>query len=66
VKSVSYQAEPTTSGILAYRVKAELDAEDQLPRIGLMGTAKISGNRVPLIYYLFRKPISAARQWLGW
>lgn len=66
VKSVSYQAEPTASGILAYRVKAELAADENLPRIGLMGTAKISGNRVPLIYYLFRKPITAARQWLGW
>lgn len=66
VKSVSYQAEPTASGVLAYRVKAELDSDEKLPRIGLMGTAKISGNRVPLIYYLFRKPITAARQWLGW
>lgn len=66
VKSVSYQAEPTASGVLAYRVKAEFNTDDELPRIGLMGTAKISGNRVPLIYYLFRKPITAARQWLGW
>lgn len=66
VKSVSYQAEPTASGVLAYRIKAELSADDALPRIGLMGTAKISGNRVPLIYYLFRKPVTAARQWLGW
>lgn len=65
VKSVSYQAETTASGVLAYRVKAELQG-DNLPRIGLMGTAKIAGERVPLIYYLLRKPLTAARQWLGW
>lgn len=66
VKSVSYQAEATASGVLAYRIKADFHSDEKLPRIGLMGTAKISGNRVPLIYYLFRKPITAARQWLGW
>lgn len=65
VKSLSYQAEPTASGVLAYRVKAEMQG-DNLPRIGLMGTAKIAGDRVPLIYYLLRKPLTAARQWVGW
>jgi len=66
VKSLSYQAEPTASGVVAYRIKAQLDNTAALPRIGLMGTAKINGDRVPLIYYLLRKPLSAARQWLGW
>lgn len=66
VKSLSYQAEPTASGVVAYRIKAQLDNAAALPRIGLMGTAKINGDRVPLIYYLLRKPLSAARQWLGW
>lgn len=65
VQSLSYQAETTASGVLAYRVKAELHS-DNLPRIGLMGTAKITGDRVPLIYYLLRKPLTAARQWVGW
>lgn len=66
VTTVAYRAEPTITGILSYRIKAELDTNQNVPRIGMMGTAKISGNRVPFIYYLLRKPFSAARQWLGW
>ncbi len=66
VTTVAYHAEPTAAGVLAYRIKAELDKDHSLPRIGTMGTAKISGNRVPFIYYLMRKPLTAVRQWLGW
>jgi len=66
VTTVAYHAEATSAGVLAYRIKAELVADQNLPRIGTMGTAKISGNRVPFIYYLLRKPLSATRQWLGW
>ena len=66
VTTVAYHAEPTTAGVLAYHIKAELVAGQDLPRIGMMGTAKISGDRVPFIYYLLRKPLAAARQWLGW
>jgi hypothetical protein len=66
VTSVAYHAEPTPAGVLAYRIKAELIADQELPRIGMMGTAKISGERVPFSYYLLRKPLAAARQWLGW
>jgi len=66
VTTVAYHAEATSAGVLAYRIKAELVADQSLPRIGMMGTAKISGNRVPFVYYLLRKPLSAARQWLGW
>ena len=66
VTTVAYHAEPTSNGVLAYRIKAELVDTQNLPRIGMMGTAKINGERVPFIYYLLRKPLSAARQWLGW
>jgi hypothetical protein len=52
--------------VLSYRIKAELIDNKNLPRIGMMGTAKINGERVPFIYYLLRKPLAAARQWLGW
>lgn len=66
VTSIAYHAEPTPAGILAYRIKARLTPGQELPRIGMMGTAKISGNYVPFCYYLLRKPLAAARQWLGW
>jgi hypothetical protein len=36
-----------------------------LKRIGLKGTAKVSGRYVPLAYWVFRKPLALARQLLG-
>ncbi|MBB4574633.1 efflux RND transporter periplasmic adaptor subunit [Rhizobium lentis] len=63
--SVSYKAQQGPDGVLAYRVKAQFAEHEQLPRIGLKGTAKLYGERVPLAYAIFRRPISAARQWLG-
>jgi len=65
VYSVSYQAEAGADQTLAYRVKARLRAQDHVPRIGLKGTAKLYGPRVTLFYYLFRRPLAAAREWLG-
>jgi hypothetical protein len=62
---VSYQAQKGPDGVLGYRVKARLAEGESLPRIGLKGTAKLYGAEVPLAYAIFRRPISAARQWLG-
>lgn len=61
----SYEAEMTPDNIQAYRLKAHLDYQQQPPRIGLTGTAKIHGQRVTLFYYMFRRPLAAMRQWLG-
>lgn len=60
----SYEAEPTEESVLAFRLRARFSQGEQL-RIGLKGTAKIYGNEVPLYYFLFRRPIAVARQWLG-
>ncbi|MCW2238368.1 efflux RND transporter periplasmic adaptor subunit [Azospirillum canadense] len=68
VVHASYEPGMTTSGILAYRVRAELAAAaagEPTPRIGLRGTAKIEGGRVPLALYLFRRPLAALRQAVG-
>lgn len=63
---VSYQSQKGADGILGYRIKALLNAAEELPpRIGLKGTAKLYGAKVPLVYFLFRRPVAAARQWLG-
>ena len=61
----SYQAEMTEDNVQSYRLKAHLQAEEQPPRIGLKGTAKIAGQRVSLFYYVFRRPMAVVRQWLG-
>jgi len=67
VSQASYQAEVMPGDLLAYRVDADLQ-EASLPqnvRIGWQGTAKVYGERAPVLYYLFRRPISAMRQYLG-
>lgn len=68
IDTVAWRAEPTPEGVLAYRVKASFaDGEaHHLPALGAMGTARIHGRWVPLIYYLLRRPMTSARQWLGW
>ena len=65
LSSVAYEASMTPEGVLAYRLKASLAGDISLPRIGLRGTAKVYGERVPLIYYLLRRPLSALRQSVG-
>lgn len=65
VDHASYEAAPTPAGVLAYRVIATLATDGTPPRIGLHGTAKIEGRPVPLAFYLLRRPIAAARQFLG-
>lgn len=61
----AYQAEVTPDDILAYRLKARFKQADVLPRIGLKGTAKVFGSRVPFVYYVLRRPLAVLRQWMG-
>jgi len=65
LRQSSYEARPTSSGVLAFRMKASLLPGEVRPRIGLHGTAKIYGERVSLIYYVLRRPLATLRQWLG-
>lgn len=59
----AYEAQATAAGQLGYRLDASFI--DAVPRIGLRGTAKLSGDRAPLAYYLMRRPLAALRQRLG-
>jgi multidrug efflux pump subunit AcrA (membrane-fusion protein) len=62
----NYEAEKTPDDNFAFRITASFDDVDQSqPRIGLRGTARISGQQVSLFFYLFRRPISALRQFIG-
>ena len=65
ITNANYQAEQTPAGILAFRITAEFTGGTAQFRIGQQGTAKIYGERVPLAYFLFRRPLSALRQALG-
>ncbi len=66
IDSIAYRAEVTPQGILAYRIKASFLADTRHPGLGTMGTARIHQAWVPLAYYLLRRPLTVARQWLGW
>ena len=69
LSQTSYQAAQSPEGISAYRLRAKFDSLDEeqlkLARIGLKGTAKIFGERAPLAYYLFRRPLSTLRERTG-
>ncbi len=64
VRFAAYEARERPGGILAYQVIASLEAGSR-PRLGARGTAELHGGTVPLVLYLFRRPLSAARQWIG-
>ena len=61
----SFEADLTPAGVMAYRLTATLEPGEAPPRIGLQGTANVHGRPVPLALYLFRRPLTALRQWLG-
>lgn len=60
----SHQSSRLPDGTYAYRVRATpLGPVDQ--RLGLKGTARITGGWTPLAYWVFRRPIAAVREALG-
>lgn len=62
----AYKAEVMPDGVAAYKLKADFAPGESMPRLGLTGTAKIHGGWAPLVYYVLRRPLAAARQWIGW
>jgi multidrug resistance efflux pump len=65
VVAASFEARMIEGDVLAYRIYATLDNVPEHMRLGIRGTAQISGENVFLAYYLFRKPISVLRQRFG-
>ncbi|WP_309682373.1 HlyD family efflux transporter periplasmic adaptor subunit [Polaromonas sp.] len=61
----SYQAVQSPDGVSAYRLRGQFEAGADKARIGLRGTARVSGDWAVLGYYLFRRPIAAVREWTG-
>lgn len=69
----SYKARVTDHGVLAYRLRAGFVAPAEAggvetapaPRLGLKGVARLYGPPVTLAYYVLRRPLAAARLWLG-
>ena len=64
IRYVAYEASRRPDGHYAYRVRAILDGPSA-HRVGLKGTARLTGGRVPLLYWILRRPWAAAREFLG-
>ncbi|MBV1703040.1 MAG: HlyD family efflux transporter periplasmic adaptor subunit [Hyphomicrobiales bacterium] len=66
ISQASAEAHVIEGNTLAYRVEGQLDlAKRAIPRIGVRGTAEIFGQRWPLAFYLFRRPLTFVRQRFG-
>ncbi|MFD1217588.1 HlyD family efflux transporter periplasmic adaptor subunit [Microbulbifer celer] len=49
----------------SYRLLASIQQDRAQIRINTRGHARIYGTRVPLVYYLLRRPLASARRWVG-
>jgi hypothetical protein len=61
----SYQSVQSPTNVSSYRIRGRFDRETADARIGLRGTARVSGSWTCLGYYLLRRPIAAVREWTG-
>jgi hypothetical protein len=60
LRFVSFDVSERPDGSLAYNLRASL-SDQTTHRVGLQGTARISGNTTTMFYWLFRRPISSFR-----
>ena len=65
LRYVAHDAVQRPDGSYAYRVRARLDHPTE-HRVGLKGTAKLTGRWVPLVYWVLRRPVAGIRQMIGW
>jgi multidrug resistance efflux pump len=65
VRALAYEASARPDSTIAHRARATLDDGETKPRLGLKGTARIDGDTVPLVWWAFRRPLAAIRQFVG-
>jgi multidrug resistance efflux pump len=65
LRYLSHDAVQRPDGAYAYRARAKLEGKSE-QRVGMKGTAKLSGRWVPLAYWVLRRPVAAVRQLVGW
>jgi hypothetical protein len=65
LRHVAHAAQQRPDGRFSYLLRARLDANEAPRRVGLKGTVKVAGKRVPLFYWVLRKPWAALRQFVG-
>jgi hypothetical protein len=62
---VDYQARVDEMQTATYRVTANLRNGGAPLKLGSRGTAQIIGEKAPILLYVFRRPLTALRQWIG-
>lgn len=65
LRYMAHEAVDRPEGYQAFRLRASLERPTE-QRVGLKGTAKIYGEKVPLIYWILRRPLTTVRLYLGW
>jgi hypothetical protein len=65
VRYMAHDAVERPDGSFAYRVRATLSAKTD-HRVGLKGTARLSGSWVPLCYWMLRRPLASIRKVAGY
>lgn len=61
-----YQTVEAPNGIASYLLRGTLDGKPAVARIGLQGTARVTGDWALLGYLLLRRPIATLRAGSGW
>ncbi|WP_028998773.1 efflux RND transporter periplasmic adaptor subunit [Azohydromonas australica] len=61
----SYQAVEAPNGVASYLLRGTIEQPTAQARIGLRGTARVSGDWTVLGYLMLRRPLAAAREWCG-
>jgi multidrug efflux pump subunit AcrA (membrane-fusion protein) len=60
-----YQPVESPTGVASYVLRGTVDGDASAARIGLQGTARVSGHWSVLGYLLLRRPIASVRAWGG-
>jgi len=61
----AFEAEQRTDWGLGYRLRGTLQGPST-ERLGARGTVRLEGPRVPLVYWLLRRPLATLREATGW
>ena len=65
LRYVAYESMLLPDGTMAHRLRAAITDPGDKPRLGLKGTIRLEADRVPLAYWLFRRPLAVLRQTAG-
>jgi multidrug resistance efflux pump len=65
LRYVANHSQPNRDGLPCFRAEADWVESDTSVKVGLQGTAVLYGDRVPLGYWLSRRPLATLRRFVG-